>query len=80
MLQRVERGALGGEHRSRPAAQAHQRRAVDYPVAVVDELIDADIGVELTEKGGGDLDSRDDDRLARVHLGREPCILGDRRV
>ena len=65
---------------TRPAAEAHQCRAVDHPVAVVDELLDADVGVERTEKGGGDLDSRDDDRLARVHLGGEPCILRDRRV
>src|SRR4051812_16728353 len=48
-------------------------------VTVLSEELNLHVGIELAEEGRSDFDARDNDRLARVHLGRKTCIGGDRR-
>ena len=80
VLERVERRALGGEHRTGIAGKAHQRRAVLRAFAVVDQQLELDVRIEGSEEGRRDLESRDHDRLPAIHLSREACIRRDRRV
>src|SRR4029453_7192041 len=42
-----------------------------YLIAVVRQLLDADAAVEATEEGRGDIQTCNDDFLARVHFGAE---------
>ena len=70
MLERVERRALGGEHRPRQPLQLQDRAARADRVAVVRELIDLHVGIERAEEGGGDVEAGDDDRLAAARARR----------
>ena len=79
MLDGVERRSLGGEHRARIALQPHQVGARRHAVAVLDQPLDRDVGVERAEERLGDRQPRDDDRVAAVHHAGEPRVGRDHR-
>ena len=49
-------------------------------IAVLHQLLHRDVRVEGAEEACGDIEPRDDDFLATVHVGREARIRVDRRV
>ena len=79
MLKRVERGALGGEHRTRVAGQAHQDRAGRHSLPVIGQHLDRDLGIQRPKKGFRDFEAGDDNRLARHQFGGKAGICGDGR-
>ena len=81
MLQRVERRALGGEHRAGIAFEPHQHRAGLRPRRRRStSALDPHFAVQRAEEGRGDVEPGDDDRLAAIHLGGEARVGRDRRV
>ena len=77
MLDRVERGALGGQHGARIARQPHQLGPRRHLRPLLDQRIDLHLGIERTKERRGHRQARDHDRIAAVHHPRKPRVFGD---
>ncbi len=79
MLDGVERRTLGGEQGARLAGKAHQVGAGGDAVALRHQRLDRGIGIERDEKGLGDPQPGDGDRVAAVHHARKARVRRDHR-
>ena len=79
MLHRVEGGTLGGEQGACAAAQPHQVGARHHAIAILDQPLDLDLGIECAEKGLGNGQAGDGDRVAAVHHPGKHRIGRDHR-
>ena len=77
VLHGVERAALGSEHSAGIALEPHQISARRDLGAFLDEDIDLHVRVERAEEGGGNRQTGDMDRIARVHGPSKPRLGGD---
>ena len=92
--EQVERRALAGEDRAQGAAHARDRRGLGEHLAVVDEALELDVGVERAEDGLGGVEPattpgarvtrsrRARRRLVDGRVGRDVAaadVLGERR-
>ena len=74
MLQRVERRALRGEHRTGVAFEAHQFRVGGRLVAVAYRRLDANIGVERAKERSRNFQPRNNDCFTAINDRLELCI------
>ena len=79
MLERVERRALGGEHRAGIAFEPHEHAARVDLVTVARQLRDFDLGVERVEDCRRDLQAGHSDWLARDDCSGELRFATHRR-